>query len=77
MGQEVQVKANPNPIQRNLNDVAMELTTVYLRKFGVDSAEDIQRIYAKFYAVALATERVASSYKVPENFVETVMEKIK
>lgn len=50
-----EVKVNPTPIQRNLNDVAMELTNLYFkaRNFSDHSIENIQDAYKRFYATAL------------------------
>ena len=46
----------PNPIQRNQRDVALELTKMYLDRFSVDSLEEMQEVYSKFYAVCVNIE---------------------
>ncbi|MBU3215842.1 hypothetical protein LL033_11835 [Clostridium estertheticum] len=49
-----QVKVNPTPIQRNINDVAMELTELYYSASNGSeyTVEKIQQTYRKFYATA-------------------------
>lgn len=37
-----------NPIQRNVNDIDLELSQVYLEREEDRSIENIQRIYSKF-----------------------------
>ncbi|MCB2300641.1 hypothetical protein [Clostridium tagluense] len=49
---EEEIKVNPTPIQRNINDVAMELTQLYYRSQNSNSIEKIQEVYRKFYATA-------------------------
>lgn len=46
------IRVNPTPIQRNLNDVAMELTQLYYREHPINDIEEVQETYAKFYAIA-------------------------
>ena len=50
-----EVKVIPTPIQRNLNDVAMELTELYYRSINSNSIEKIQEVYKKFYATVRLT----------------------
>lgn len=47
-----EVKVRPTPIQRNLNDVAMELTQLYYKGVGPESVEELQKTYCKMYATA-------------------------
>ncbi|MGC8229007.1 hypothetical protein ACP2W0_08390 [Pseudobacillus badius] len=49
------VKVSPTPIQRNSADVAIELLEMHLRKEAVD-ANEIEVLYAKYYALARALE---------------------
>jgi Fic family protein len=51
------VKVKPTPIQRNANDVAVELLTLRARIFGIDSPDDIETLFAKYYAIADVCER--------------------
>lgn len=46
------VGVKPHPIQRNTNDVAMELTELYARFFSFSSEEEIKQRFAEFYALA-------------------------
>lgn len=48
------VNVKPTPIQRNTSDVALELTKEFFRlsASGVDSVEDLTKVYAQIYAVA-------------------------
>ena len=55
-----EVKVIPTPIQRNLNDVAMELTELYYRSINSNSIEKIQEVYKKFYATARITAEMSS-----------------
>jgi hypothetical protein len=50
-----EVKIVPTPIQRNLNDVAMELTELYFSRHSGSECtiENIQNTYKKFYAIAM------------------------
>jgi hypothetical protein len=50
-----EVKIVPTPIQRNLNDVAMELTELYFSRHSGSECtiENIQNTYKKFYATAM------------------------
>ena len=50
------INITPNPIQRNQRDVALELTQMYLDRFSVDSLEEMQEVYSKFYAVCVNIE---------------------
>lgn len=46
------IEVTPTPIQRNLNDVAVELTTLALEYNGNRDPDEIERLYRKFYKVA-------------------------
>lgn len=51
------VRVSPAPIQRNTNDVAIELTKLYLETYNVElSPENLARMYAGFYAIAAVCE---------------------
>jgi hypothetical protein len=45
------VTVSPTPIQRNANDVAIELFKFHSRSFGV-AENEIEQTYAKYYALA-------------------------
>lgn len=49
-----EIRVSPTPIQRNLNDIAMELTQLYysMQPANKYTIEDIQDAYKKFYATA-------------------------
>lgn len=47
------IDVSPTPIQRNLNDVATELTVQYYKIHPDMKPEEIQEVYAQFYAVAI------------------------
>jgi hypothetical protein len=55
------IRVSPTPIQRNVKDVALELTLLYYQNNNTDSIEEIQETYAKFYAIAETLRR--SHYK--------------
>ncbi|MHB8062140.1 MAG: hypothetical protein ACYDG2_05805 [Ruminiclostridium sp.] len=46
------IKINPNPIQRNAFDVAVELTELYRSYHRFESVQDLQETFTKFYATA-------------------------
>ncbi|MFD2681199.1 hypothetical protein [Bacillus seohaeanensis] len=46
------VKVDPNPIQRNKFDVAIELVNLHKRNFGLSSGKEIEELFAKYYALA-------------------------
>ena len=48
MSEEIKVK--PTPIQRNELDVAMELTQLYYGTHDINSIEEMQSTFVKFYA---------------------------
>jgi hypothetical protein len=54
MSQQVSVK--PTPIQRNVLDVAMELTALHVHNFGANK-EELDQIFAKYYATAYYCHR--------------------
>lgn len=51
------IKVEPTPIQRNVNDVAVELTQLYFKNKVVGSVEEVQEVYAKCYATAITARR--------------------
>lgn len=57
------INVEPTPIQRNAEDVAMELTQLFYRKGDYETPitiESLQETYAKFYAVARMMNRYGS-----------------
>jgi hypothetical protein len=54
-----ELKVIPTPIQRNYNDVAMELTQLHFSSRNSD-VEEIQEVYKKFYATARVTAEMSS-----------------
>jgi hypothetical protein len=46
------IKVNPAPIQRNYNDVAVELTQLYYSHISPASIAEIQETYFKMYTAA-------------------------
>lgn len=78
MAEEVKVK--PTPIQRNSQDVAMELLNIYLKdQYSTDkpvTAEELSDIYLKFYSMARAAE--STHYKKLEDYLpEKLKEMVK
>ncbi|MBD5642411.1 hypothetical protein HYH96_00665 [Clostridium botulinum] len=63
-----QIKTNPTsiPIQRNTNDVVMELLDIYLKdQYETDKPMEIdylRNLYLKFYATVEMAERVHFKY---------------
>ncbi len=47
-----EIKVNPTPNQRNLQDVAIELTQLYYRDRVVGEVGNIQETYLKFFSIA-------------------------
>lgn len=62
------IDVNPTPIQRNANDVAIELTQLYVKKFQTEP-ENLEDIYARFFAIS----RTLSS-KRPERLSNLIPE---
>jgi len=61
MAEEIKVK--PAPIQRNSQDVAIELLNLHIQNTVVDcSVENLQNLYAKFYSTARALEGIHFKY---------------
>jgi hypothetical protein len=50
------VKTSPTPIQRNKFDVAIELTQLQRQLGGLSYSEDIEKTFAKYYALAILCE---------------------
>lgn len=46
------VDVNPTPIQRNAFDVAMELTNLYMQNSRNANIEEVDKVFARFYATA-------------------------
>ncbi|HDK7138971.1 TPA: hypothetical protein PTV74_001340 [Clostridium botulinum] len=63
-----QIRTNPTsiPIQRNANDVAMELLDIYLKdQYETDKPMEmdyLRNLYLKFYATAEMAERIHFKY---------------
>jgi hypothetical protein len=60
MAENINVSSEPTPIQRNAEDVAIELTQLYYRKGDYTTPltiEGIQETYSKFYATARMMNR--------------------
>ena len=66
------IKVKPTPIQRNILDVAMELTELFCNYHSYESLEDLQNAFVKFYAVAQTCE-----YAGIEKLLEYVPEEFK
>lgn len=49
-----EVKVNPTPIQRNLFDVATDLTKLFYEDKSPSSVDEIAETYLKFYITAKA-----------------------
>ena len=73
MTNDINVQASS--VQRNHKDVALELTKMYLDRFAVDSLEEIQEVYSKFYAVSVNIE--AKNFKRTSVLQDLVSEKVR
>lgn len=51
-----EVKVKPTPVQRNVLDVATELTLLYYEKNSFSSVDQIQETFVSFYAAVRAAE---------------------
>ena len=59
-----EVKVNPTPIQRNVLDVATELTQFYYRGRTVKDADTLAQTFMKFYVTAAVIHGASfSDYK--------------
>ncbi|QFT87669.1 hypothetical protein FIU87_03305 [Bacillus sp. THAF10] len=56
MAEQIKVKVDPNPIQRNKHDVAMELLNLHLKFERPKKVSDLETIYTKYYALAIYCE---------------------
>lgn len=66
---------NPTVVQRNKFDVATELTKLYYTEYDIEDAEDMQTLFAKFYAIAQFLEsRKESELQalVPEEMIRSI-----
>lgn len=61
MAEKIEVK--PTPIQRNVFDVAMELTQLHFDKFGVDGDDCIKDKFAEHYALVTILKSTSSNNK--------------
>jgi len=55
------IEISPTPIQRNLLDVATELTQLYYSAHSKGDIEEIQRTFYKFYAIAAKARSIDSA----------------
>ena len=51
------IRVEPTPIQRNLFDVAVELTQLYFETKRPDSVTEIQEVYTEFYSTVVSVRR--------------------
>lgn len=58
---------NIKPVQRNKYDVTMDLLELEGRLGNINCSADIERLYAKYYALATVCEN--SSYDTLKSFV--------
>jgi hypothetical protein len=57
-----EIKVSPNPIQRNVLDVATELTQLYYESRTPESLGEIQDTFTQLYAVASVLDKMNSKY---------------
>lgn len=75
------INVSPTPIQRNAEDVAIELTQLYYEKGDYSASitiEEIQETYSKFYATARAMHeygRSSSTFKKLEEMLPKTLKK--
>ena len=51
-----EIKVRPSPVQRNVLDVATELTLLYYSKNSFSSVEQVQETFVSFYAAVRTAE---------------------
>jgi hypothetical protein len=68
------VKVEPTPIQRNKHDVAIELLKIHISRKAT-SAEELEGIYAKYYALALYCESMTPD-KLQKLLSKELLEKV-
>lgn len=56
MAEQVKVKVDQTPIQRNKHDVAMELLNLHIRAEKMKKVTDIETLYARYFALATYCE---------------------
>ena len=56
-----ELNVRPTPIQRNMMDVATDLTLAYVTKCDVNSVEEVQQMYLTFFAVAKYAYNMSST----------------
>lgn len=70
------IKVNPTPIQRNILDVATELTQLYYKASSPANVEEIQETYSKFYAIALTMQATHYPKDVEKLLPDELLKKI-
>jgi hypothetical protein len=74
MANDVNVKVNPTPIQRNRFDTAIELLNIYLN-LKVVNADELDSLFVRFYALTEFVESkslVDLQKSIPENVLKLV-----
>lgn len=66
------IKVSPTPIQRNPLDVATELTLRYYETYNVESKEDVQDTFLRFYVMAETASK--TNYR---KFIDYLPENVK
>lgn len=69
------VKVSPTPIQRNKLDAAIDLLNIHRDSYGFKNQEEIETLFAKYYAVAEVCER-KSAKDLQELVSEEILAKI-
>ncbi|CRK80317.1 hypothetical protein [Neobacillus massiliamazoniensis] len=69
------IKVSPTPIQRNKFDAAIDLLNIHRNTYGFDSQEEIESLFAKYYAIAEVCER-KSAKDLQELVSEDILNKL-
>ncbi|WP_297422120.1 hypothetical protein [Clostridium sp.] len=80
MADNINVNAEPTPIQRNAEDVAIELTQLYYEKGDYTAPitiEKIQETYSKFYATARVMKEYGRKAQTFTKLEEMLPEKLR
>ena len=67
------MEVKPTPIQRNINDVAIELTELYYSQYKFNSIDELSDTYSKFYST-VSILGVCSTEKM-KNYLPDVFKK--
>jgi hypothetical protein len=75
MANDVNIKVNPTPIQRNRFDTTVELLNMYLNRKEAVNADELDGLFVRFYALTAFVESkslIDLQKSIPENVLKLV-----